>query len=113
MKFLDIKKDVTGITTLQHTAGTPSTNRHFVSNLMDLAKWNYCLDYIKEHHFDIKDIFSMSNKMLRKSSNTPLPDHEDLTDLANGFNNFFVDKIKNIMRNLVSMESNTSDPIYI
>ena len=51
--------------------------------------------------------------MLRKSSNSPLPDCEDLTDLANGFNNFFVDKISNIMRNMVPMESNPTDPKYI
>ena len=56
---------------------------------------------MKEHYFDSKAIFSMANKMLGKSSNTPLPDHEDLKDLANGFNNFFVDKISNIMRKLV------------
>ena len=42
--------------------------RHFVSNFMDLAKWNYYLDYIKEHHFDAKSIFSMANKMLSKTS---------------------------------------------
>ena len=80
---------------------------------MDSAKQNYYLDYIKEHHFDTKAIFFMANKMLRKSSNTPIPDHENLTDLANRFNNFFVDKISNIMRNLISMESNSTDPKYI
>ena len=55
----------------------------------------------------------MANKMLRKSSNIPLPDHEDLTDLVNEFNDFFVGKIRNIMRNLVPMESNPTDPKYI
>ena len=77
---------------------------------MDSAKWNYYLGYTKEHCFDI---FSMANKMLGKSSNIPLPDHEDVTDLVNGFNNFFVDKICKIMRNLVPMESNPTDPKYI
>ena len=87
--------------------------RWFVSNLMDSAKQDYYLDCMKEHRFDTKAIFSMANKMLGKSINTPLPDHEDLTGLANGFNNFFVDKISNIMRNVVPMESNPTDPKYI
>ena len=52
-------------------------------------------------------------KCLGKSSDTPLPDHEVLTDLANGFNDFFVDKISNIMRNMVPMDSNPTDPKYI
>ena len=86
--------------------------RHFVSKFMDLAKWNYYLDCIKEHCFDTKPIFSMQNKMLKKSSNTPLPDHEDLTDLVNGFNNFFVDKVSN-MRHLVPMGSNPTSQKYI
>ena len=87
--------------------------RCFVSNLINSAKQNYYLDYINEQHFDIKVIFSMANKMPGKSSNTPIPDHEDLTDMTNGFNNLFVDKNSNIMRNLVPMESNPSDPKYI
>ena len=55
----------------------------------------------------------MANKMLEESSNTPLPDHEDLMDLVNRFNNFLVDKISNIMRNLVPTQSNPTDPKYI
>ena len=58
-------------------------------------------------------LFHGQKKMLRRSSNSPLPDHEDLTDLANAFNKLFVDKISNFMRNLVSMESNPTDPKYI
>ena len=80
---------------------------------MDSAKWNYYLDYTKEHHLDTKAIFSMANKMLRKSPNTPKPDQEDLTDLANGFNNSLVDKISNSMRKLHRNGEYLTDPKYI
>ena len=52
-------------------------------------------------------------KCLEKAQIPPLPDHKDLTDLVNGFDNFFVDKISNIMRNVIPMESNPTDPKYI
>ena len=55
----------------------------------------------------------MANKMFGKSSNTALQGHVDPIDLANGFNNFFVDNISNTMRNVAPMEGNPTDPKYI
>ena len=55
----------------------------------------------------------MADKMFKNCSKTPLPDHEDLTDLVKGFNSLLADKIINIMRNLVPMENNPTDSKYI
>ena len=49
---------------------------------------------------DYKKIYQIANKLLFRSEPSPLPDYEDITNLATEFNDYFISKITTIMDNL-------------
>ena len=53
-----------------------------------------------ENWYNYKEIFRLTNKLLGKDNELPLPPTEDLTVLANEFNNFFMSKIRKIMQDI-------------
>ena len=53
-----------------------------------------------------KEVFSITNALLAINNISPLPKCSSLMELANGFNNFFVDKITNIRDNIINTHFN-------
>ena len=45
---------------------------------------------------DKKEVWKICNSLLNKTKNTTLPLHDDNMELANRFNDFFIDKVKTI-----------------
>ena len=58
------------------------------------------MEKILENLYSYKEIFRLTNKLLDKNNEVPLPPIEDLSVLANEFNNFFMSKISKIMWDL-------------
>ena len=58
------------------------------------------MEKITENWYNYKEIFRLTNKLLGKDNELPLPPTEDLSVLANEFNNFFVSKITKIMQDV-------------
>ena len=58
------------------------------------------MEKITENHDNYKEIFRLTNKLLGRDNELPLPPAEDLTLQANEFDNFFVGKIEKIMQDL-------------
>ena len=58
------------------------------------------MEKITENWYNYKEIFRLTNKLLGKDNELPLPPTDDLTVLANEFNNFFMSKIRRIMQDL-------------
>ena len=58
---------------------------------------------------DYKKIYQIANKLLFRSKSSPLPDYEDITDLATEFNEYFISKITTIMDNLRPQDPNDTD----
>ena len=53
-----------------------------------------------------KEVFNIANALLERNNISPLPECSSLTKLANGFNNFFFDKITSIRDNIISTHFN-------
>ena len=74
--------------------------RRYVANLIKTAQRNYYITRLKENRMDYKKIYQIANKLLFRSEPSPLPDYEDITNLATEFNDYFISKITTIMDNL-------------
>ena len=57
-----------------------------------------------------KEVFRIANDLLARKNTSPLPKCSWLTELANGFNDFFVDKIPIIRDNIISTHFNGIQP---
>jgi hypothetical protein len=75
-----------------------------VNQLLVSAKRDFYSERVKECP-DQKSLFKVANTLLNKSSSTSLPDHTCSQDLANRFNDFFTQKIKNIRQRLDTTQS--------
>ena len=71
--------------------------RRYVANLTKATRSEYFKSQIVEHHGDYKAIYRVANKLLFRNKMSPLPKMDDQAQLAEDFNNFFSDKIANIM----------------
>ena len=68
------------------------------------------MEKISENWYNYKEIFRLTNKLLGKDNELPLPPTEDLSVLASELNNFFVSKIGKIMQDLAPNNiTDTSD----
>ena len=83
--------------------------RHYCSNIIKSAQRQYFKGKLTENCNNYKEIFRLTNKLLGKESELPLPPAEDLTIQGNDFNNFFIGKIEKIMQDLAS--SNMTDTL--
>ena len=82
--------------------------RNKVSKLLNDSKRNYFNNLIEQNIYNTKELFKIMNGLLDNTKKNPLPDHSSSLDLANEFNNFFIDKIKNI-REILDGKNNISD----
>ena len=84
--------------------------RHHCSNIVKSAQRQYFMEKISENQYNYKEIFRLTNKLLGKDNGLPLPPTEDLSALANGFNNYLMSKIRKIMQDLAPNNiTDTSD----
>ena len=56
-----------------------------------------------------KSLFKMANELLDKNSKKVLPSHEDSKQLANDFNQFYVDKVLKIRNSIPPVKSTLAD----
>ena len=76
-------------------------NQHrYVSNIIKTAQQNYLKGKIVENKNDYKAIFNITNSLLFRKQESPLPDTNPLSALAEDFSEFFVGKIDRIMLDL-------------
>ena len=58
---------------------------------------NYYSDKITDGGHNTKTLFKIANELTGHNENANLPSHDDPNILANEFNEYFYDKIKNII----------------
>ena len=56
------------------------------------------------------EVFRITNALLVRNNISPLPEYSSLTELASGFNDFFVDKITSIRDNIINTHFNGIQP---
>ena len=85
--------------------------RQYCSNLIKSAQRQFFKGKITENHGNYKEIFRITNKLLGREDELPLPPAEDLITQANQFNDFFIGKIEKIMQDLApsSMTATLND----
>ena len=83
--------------------------RRYIANLIKTAQRTYYITQLKENQMDYKKIYQIANKLLFRSKSSPLPDYEDITDLATEFNEYFISKITTIMDNLRPQDPTDTD----
>ena len=85
--------------------------RRYCSNLIKSAQRQFFKGKITENRGNYKEIFRITNKLLGREDELPLPLAEDLITQANQFNNFFVGKIEKIIKDLApsSMTATLND----
>ena len=72
-----------------------------ISNLLDKAEWEFFLTSITENSMNYKCIYDICNHLLGRTKDSPLPHGITNKDLANRFNNCFIDKIVKIHTDLI------------
>ena len=83
--------------------------RCYCSNIIKSTKRQYFKEKLTENCNNYKEIFRLTNKLLGKENELPLPPAEYLTIQANEFNDFFIGKKEKIMQDLAS--SNMTDTL--
>ena len=74
--------------------------RKHVKNMITAAKSQHHTGEINEHASDLNALFRVTNSIMGTKKATVLPDHESLPTLLESFNEFFVQKIQLIRRNM-------------
>ncbi len=89
--------------------------KNHVNWLLDKSRTDYYSAEIEKCGTDQKALFNLVKSLSGQVTDTPLPPHESIKQLAEDFGNFFVDKIRVIRTKLDSdasiMESIVSDPV--
>ncbi len=70
------------------------------NELLNENKGKFFKKLIDENKDNPRNLFRVMNSALNRKQDTPFPPHLSETDLANGFSNFFTDKINKIRTNL-------------
>ena len=86
-----------------------SSRKLLKSLIMKRAKEYYHLLFI-EKASNPKEVFRIANALIARNDISPLPEYSSLTELDNGFNNFFVDKISSIRDNIINTHFNGIQP---
>ena len=88
--------------------------RRFVSNTIKTAQRNFYLKAISDNKNNYKYLFDLTNGLLFRKQESRYPDAGSKEELANGFNEFFKNKIDKIMEKLKSDEDGISiGPQYL
>ena len=82
--------------------------RQFCSKMADDKRSKYYSELINSKSGDSRALFSVINKLFDKSKSSALPQHDNAGELANNFNNFYIDKVSNLRSNIPVTNSTTS-----
>ena len=74
--------------------------RRYVSNMIKTAQRNYFKAKIEENKKDYKAIYNITNNLLFRKQDSPLPNITPLSVLAENFSEFFEGKIDRIILDL-------------
>ena len=80
------------------------------ANLLDKAEHEFFLNSIAENSNNYRKIYNICNQLLDRTKESPLPPGFTNQELADRFNNFFIDKIAKIR--LVLLEKTSYLPNY-
>ena len=86
--------------------------RHVVNNVKQ-AQRSFYIEKLLENRTNLKEIFTIANKLLGRNDPSSLPPSEDPARLAQEFSDFFHDKIDSIMLELKPTSDCPSDNRYI
>ena len=78
--------------------------RRYAANSIKPTQREYYNNEIRENRNNFKAVFKITNRLLFRNKQLPLPPTPLLWDLANEFNEFFIDKINKIMVTLKQEE---------
>ena len=95
---------------LQKDFETYKIRRNELNNFICASKAKFLSDKIKDTKGNSKAMFKVINSSLNRKNNSPLPEHDDATELANEFIKFFDDKIRNLKSKI---EKVSNSPSYI
>ena len=70
--------------------------------MLERAKIDYYSDRISTCKNDQKGLFKVLNELMKKSSESVIPECDSIENLVDKFNKYFVDKIEIIRENLKS-----------
>ena len=87
--------------------------RRYCANLIKSVQRSFFLDTIKKHKGDSNALFAITNKLLHRGQQLPLPPCEDTKSLTDSFNEFFILKIDKIMQGLQPTAPEHTDNTYI
>ena len=89
--------------------------RRYVAKIMRMAQKNYYKEKLLENKYCTKEIYRIANTLLHWNEPLPLPTTEgmDMKTLANGFNEYFINKIITIMEELKPSENNPINNSFI
>ena len=74
--------------------------RRHVANIITQAQRSFYIEKLLENRTNLKEIFTITNKLLGSNDSSPLTPSEDPARLAQEFSDFFQDKINSIMLQL-------------
>ena len=85
------KKKEPGYQINQNTQGMPSMSN--IANIIKMTQWNFYKVIIHENHNDYKAIFNITNSLLFRKTDSPMPNIKPLSALVEGFSEFFYTRI--------------------
>ena len=90
--------------------GNPIKRTHYIeqrelcAELSKEKQQEYYSKIINDSNNDQKTLFNIANTILNKNSNRILPNHSNPVDLANEFNNYYIEKIDNIRGTIIKTD---------
>ena len=87
--------------------------RNQYSSLFKSARVNYYSNLIDQCAGDSRKLFRVVNSLSREPLETALPEHDDLTNLANEIGTFFLQKIEIIQENLDKFQVKSLDLLLL
>ena len=87
--------------------------RRHVTNIIKTTKKQHYINAIQENKDNIKNLYSITNKLLFRKEPLPLPDMDNPEKLAISFSEFFNEKIRKIMHVLAPESPSDINTIYI
>ena len=77
---------------IEYNYWTFYNHRRHVVNIIKTAKKQHCINVIQENKDNIKNLYSITNKLLFQKEPLPLPETENPEKLATSFSEFFDEK---------------------
>ena len=87
--------------------------QRYITGLIKSKKKLFYVTKIQQNANNPKEIFNITNKLLSRNDQLPLPAYEDKRDLANDFSSFFINKIDKIMDKLKTTSVLTEENLHM